>query len=98
MRVRDEVKMTILAYQTLYESSVAYGMRKAMQAEQSKAEKLNKLAALHQISAEQEDTIARLKQQIRDMLQEEIEGKAEGETQHEEVRTGFYEQNQQFCV
>lgn len=98
VRVRDEVKMTILAYQTLYESSVAYGMRKAMQAEQSKAEKLNKLAALHQISAEQEDTIARLKQQIRDMLQEEIEGKAEGETQHEEVRTGFYEQNQQFCV
>ena len=31
VRVRDEVKMTILAYQTLYESSVAYGMRKAMQ-------------------------------------------------------------------
>jgi len=39
--------MTILAYQTLYESSIAYGMRKAMQAEQAKAEKLNKLAALH---------------------------------------------------
>lgn len=47
VRVRDEVKMTILAYQTLYESSIAYGMRKAMQAEQAKAEKLNKLAALH---------------------------------------------------
>lgn len=30
VRVRDEVKMTILAYQTLYESSIAYGMRKAM--------------------------------------------------------------------
>ena len=49
VRVRDEVKMTILAYQTLYESSIAYGMRKAMQAEQSKAEKLNKLASLQQI-------------------------------------------------
>lgn len=68
VRVRDEVKMTILAYQTLYESSVAYGMRKAMQAEQSKAEKLNKLAALHQICAEQEDQIAMFKGRIRDML------------------------------
>ena len=60
--------MTILAYQTLYESSVAYGMRKAMQAEQSKAEKLNKLASLHQICAEQDDQITKLKQRIRDML------------------------------
>ena len=40
MRVRDEIKMTIQAYQTLYESSIAYGMRKALQAEQSKAEML----------------------------------------------------------
>ena len=40
VRVRDEIKMTIQAYQTLYESSIAYGMRKALQAEQSKAEML----------------------------------------------------------
>ena len=46
MRVRDEIKMTIQAYQTLYESSVAYGMRKALQAEQSKQEKLLQLASL----------------------------------------------------
>jgi dynein light intermediate chain len=39
VRVRDEIKMTIQAYQTLYESSIAYGMRKSLQAEQSKAEK-----------------------------------------------------------
>ena len=71
VRVRDEVKMTILAYQTLYESSVAYGMRKAMQAEQNKAEKLNKLASLQRICAEEEDKIAELKQIIRQKLQEE---------------------------
>ena len=40
VRVRDEIKMTVQAYQTLYESSVAYGMRKALQAEQRKAEML----------------------------------------------------------
>lgn len=37
-RVRDEIRMTIAAYQTLYESSVAFGMRKALQAEQGKAD------------------------------------------------------------
>lgn len=31
LRVRDEMRMTIAAYQTLYESSVAFGMRKALQ-------------------------------------------------------------------
>ena len=38
VRVRDEIKMTIQAYQTLYESSIAYGMRKALIAEQRKNE------------------------------------------------------------
>ena len=30
-QVRDEIRMTMAAYQTLYESSVAFGMRKALQ-------------------------------------------------------------------
>ena len=38
LRVRDEMRMTIMAYQTLYESSVAFGMRKALQTEQGKAD------------------------------------------------------------
>lgn len=38
LRVRDEIRMTIAAYQTLYESSIAFGMRKALQAEQGKAD------------------------------------------------------------
>jgi hypothetical protein len=46
-------------------------MRKAMQAEQNKAEKLNKLASLQQINYEQDDTISQLKQRILDMLEEE---------------------------
>lgn len=38
LRVRDELRMTIAAYQTLYESAVAFGMRKALQTEQGKSE------------------------------------------------------------
>lgn len=33
LRVRDEVRMTIAAYQTLYEASITFGMRKALQSE-----------------------------------------------------------------
>jgi dynein light intermediate chain, axonemal len=36
LRVRDEARMTMSAYETLYESSVAYGVRKALVAEQRK--------------------------------------------------------------
>jgi dynein light intermediate chain len=34
MRVRDEHKMSLAAYQTLYQSSVGFGMRKLLEAEE----------------------------------------------------------------
>jgi dynein light intermediate chain len=34
MRVRDEHKMTLAAYQTLYQSSIAFGMRKQLESEE----------------------------------------------------------------
>ncbi len=43
LQVRDEIRMTIAAYQTLYESSVAFGMRKALQAEHGMADMENKV-------------------------------------------------------
>lgn len=43
LRVRDEIRMTIASYQTLYESSIAFGMRKALQSEQNKVEMLNRI-------------------------------------------------------
>jgi len=46
MRVRDEVRMTISAYQTLYQSSITFGMRKTLQAEQGNAELLRKIDEL----------------------------------------------------
>lgn len=38
LRVRDEIRLTLASLQGLYESSVAFGMRKALMAEQRKAE------------------------------------------------------------
>merc|ERR1711968_221277 len=60
LRVRDEIRMTIAAYQTLYESSVAYGMRKALMAEYRKAEME---AKVKQLESEKED----LERQVSDL-------------------------------
>jgi len=46
MRVRDELKMTIAAYQTLYKSAVAFGMRKQIQAEKGKKSLEDNIAEL----------------------------------------------------
>ncbi|XP_034088781.1 axonemal dynein light intermediate polypeptide 1 isoform X1 [Gymnodraco acuticeps] len=46
LRVRDEIQMTMAAYQTLYESSVAFGMRKALQAEQGKDDMERRISEL----------------------------------------------------
>ncbi len=43
MRVRDEQKMTIAAYQTPYQSSVNYGMRKQLESEEGMEELEEKL-------------------------------------------------------
>ncbi|RYH17339.1 hypothetical protein EON65_28755 [archaeon] len=46
LRVRDEARMTITAYETLYESSIAYGVRKALVAEQKKIDLVSKIKGM----------------------------------------------------
>jgi dynein light intermediate chain, axonemal len=71
VRVRDEIKMTVQAYQTLYESSIAYGMRKALQAEQKKAEMLIKINQLNAANDDLEQTVLELKERIWEELEKE---------------------------
>ena len=40
VRVRDEYRMLLAHYQTLYDSSVAFGMRKALKASKEKQQKV----------------------------------------------------------
>ena len=49
--------MTIAAYQTLYESSVAFGMRKALMAEQGKADMEHMLKELQEERRELEQQV-----------------------------------------
>ena len=79
LRARDEIRMTIAAYQTLYESSIAFGMRKALQAEQGKADME---ARIKQLEAEKKD----LERQV-----QELKAKAEAIEKRESERRALEE-------
>ena len=75
VRVRDEIRMTVQAYQTLYESSIAYGMRKALMAEQKKNEMTSRIKELEdscdelisetkKLTQEQDDVIRRFAEEM----------------------------------
>lgn len=70
VRVRDEMRMTIQAYQTLYESALAFGMRFALKGEQERVSRHNLERQLDTENTSLEDDVIRLEEAIR-MLEEE---------------------------
>jgi hypothetical protein len=64
LRVRDEARMTITAYETLYESSIAYGVRKALVAEQKRIDLDAKLRELAMAKRELQQQVESLKHTI----------------------------------
>ena len=94
-RVKEEIKMTIQAYQTLFESSIAFGMRKSLQAEQRTAEMHIKIEKLDEENAKLEAEIEHLSEEILELLQKETEAKAEGEAIHQQQINDINHENQQ---
>jgi dynein light intermediate chain len=84
VRVRDELKMTIQAYQTLYESSIAYGMRKALMAEQKKNEMQTSITQLKQGCDDLEQQVQQLDQSIIDMVKKDEEDRAREQKAHDD--------------
>lgn len=84
LRVRDEIRMTIAAYQTLYESSIAFGMRKALMAEQKKAELEAKIKHLQAERVELERQVVALKAKCEEIETRERERRAQEEEKHSE--------------
>eukprot|EP00698_Gefionella_okellyi_P004919 TRINITY_DN14545_c0_g1_i1.p1 TRINITY_DN14545_c0_g1~~TRINITY_DN14545_c0_g1_i1.p1 ORF type:complete len:254 (+),score=56.95 TRINITY_DN14545_c0_g1_i1:39-800(+) len=84
LRVRNELRMTLAAYQTLYESSIAFGMRKALQAEQGKAELEQRIQQLEGERRDYEKQVAELKARIDAMEKREAERRALDERKHAE--------------
>jgi dynein light intermediate chain, axonemal len=84
LRVRDEIRMTISAYQTLYESSVAFGMRKALQAEQGKSDMEAKIKQLESEKKELERQVQDQKAKCEAIEKREAERRTLEEKKHNE--------------
>eukprot|EP01052_Picozoa_sp_SAG31_P012993 SAG31_NODE_772_length_12197_cov_7.075963_2_plen_233_part_00 len=82
LRVRDEMRMTIAAYQTLYESSVAFGMRKALQAEQGKSDMEAKIKSLESEKSDLERQVQELQSKCEAIEKREAERRALEDKKH----------------
>jgi dynein light intermediate chain, axonemal len=84
LRVRDEIRMTIQAYQTLYESSIAFGMRKALQAEQRKENMDRAIKSLNEDCDTLKHEVEDLEKEIADIELREKEREEREERNHQE--------------
>merc|ERR1712028_142621 len=96
LRVRDEIRMTIAAYLTLYESSVAFGMRKALQAEQGKSDMQLKIKTLESDKRDLERQVAELKAKCDTIEKKEAERRAIDEKKHLEEVQFLKRNNEQY--
>ena len=82
LRVRDEARMTISAYETLYESSIAYGVRKALIAEQKKLDIEAKIKELSFVKRDLQDQVENLQGTIESTIQRAQEKREAEEKAH----------------
>jgi len=93
LRVRDEIKMTIAAYQTLYQSSVTFAMRKQLQAEHGKADLEKRIADLEARKTKQENKVIELKAKIQAIEKRNSERKeVEDKKREEELKFLKYQE------
>jgi len=96
LRVRDEIRTTVTAYQVLYESSVAFGVRKALVAEHHKAEMQNKVK---QLQAEKEDLlrqVAELTDRCNLVKEREQERQKHDAAKHDDELAKYKKNNDQY--
>ncbi len=92
LRVRDEIRMTIASYQTLYESAILFGIRKQMQAESGKEELKRKLEELEKQKVELTNRKIQLDNQLK-ALEKRIQERSEIETNRRD-QEGLFLRNQ----
>ncbi|XP_066060751.1 axonemal dynein light intermediate polypeptide 1 isoform X1 [Chamaea fasciata] len=95
LRVRDELQLTLSAYQALYESSVAFGVRKALQAEQGKAHLEKRIVELEEEKKELEKQVSEAKAKCEAIERQETERREIEEKKHGEEVQFLKRTNQQ---
>lgn len=95
LRVRDEARMTIGAYEALYESTIAYGIRKALMAEQMKTELESKINHLDGTKRELNEQVENLKKTIDSTIARANEKRAQEEKAHNDEVERIQKTNEQ---
>lgn len=95
LRVRDEAQMTISAYETLYESSIAFGVRKALVAEQKKMDLAAKKKELMETNKELQEQVESLRSSIELTLSRTAQSREAEEHAHTEEVQRIVRTNEQ---
>ncbi|KAM3873240.1 axonemal dynein light intermediate polypeptide 1-like [Diretmus argenteus] len=95
LRVRDEIRNTIATYQTLYESAVAYGMRKALQAEEDTFDMEQRISDLEKEKQELKKQVNEQKAKCEAIEKRENEKRQVEEKKHTEEMMFLKRTNQQ---
>lgn len=89
VRIRDEMRMTIQAYQNLYESALSYGMRKALQGEHKQAEYNAKIQELTTDTTSLEKDVKNLEENIKKIVKDDEEDQIRFEKDMEDEVSKF---------
>lgn len=93
VRVRDEIRMTIAAYQTLYQSSVTFAMRKQLQAEHGRADLEKRIVELDARKGKADTKAVELKAKIDAIDKRNVERKeVEAKKREEEIKFLKYQE------
>lgn len=97
-RVRDELNLTLLSYQTLYESSLAFGVRKALQAEIGRVEMQEEIEQLKHVEQQLECQKMELKVELERNAKRAQEDMEALKRQHAEEVESLQQSNKQLKV
>lgn len=95
VRVRDELRMTIQSYQSLYESAIAWGMRKVIRVEQNKDAIEEENQTLREEKRSLETKVNDLQAKIAFLEKNSVEVRAERQKQYDEETAVLKRQNAQ---
>ena len=92
LRVRDEIRMRIAAYQTLYHSSVAFGVRKSIEAEEGVGQKELKIAELEDEASHLRCTVLEISNKIKAIEKNGTRRRMQDRTRRDEEKAHLNDQ------
>lgn len=94
LRVRDEIRMTLDAYRSIYESATAFGMRKALHAEQTKVELEARIRTMESEKEELQRQVDEL-EDLNDRIEEDEAARRQMEDKHHAEEVAFFRKTYQ---